>query len=71
MKYHVRPPTDPRPTTRSSAPAREWTYAHTYTNQPQREATYQPRLDHHNHHRPGTALGTPTNRIHNLAGKHD
>ena len=27
-------------------------------NQPQREATFQTRL-HHNHHRPGTALGAP------------
>ena len=70
--HHVRPPTDPRPTARSSALAHEWTYAHSYTNQPQRETAYRTRPHHYNHHRPRTALGDhPTNRIHNLAGKYD
>ena len=52
--------------------AHEWAYAHTYTSQTQREAAYQTRLHHYNHHRPHTTLDgqTPANRVHNLTGKY-
>lgn len=52
--------------------AAEWAYARDYTSETEREAAYTEWLHHYNHHRPHTGIGgqTPSERVHNLAGKY-
>lgn len=52
--------------------ATEWAYAHTYTSDEARVATYEAWLHHYNHHRPHTGIGgqTPSDRVHNLTGNY-
>jgi transposase InsO family protein len=51
--------------------AQEWAYAHTYTSDEARAATYQRWLHDYNHHRPHTGIGgkSPIERVHNVPGK--
>lgn len=54
--------------------ATEWAYAHTYTSDEARAATYDDWLHHYNHHRTHTGIGgkTPIERlrVHNLPGNY-
>ncbi len=52
--------------------AAEWAYARSYTSETEREAAYAPWLHTYNHHRPHASIKslTPTQRAHNLTGKH-
>ena len=50
----------------------EWAYARPYSNETEREASYETFLHEYNHHRAHTAIGglTPAARVHNLTGKY-
>ncbi|HCF99808.1 MAG TPA: IS481 family transposase [Chloroflexi bacterium] len=49
----------------------EWAYAHHYSSEPARAATYQAWIHSYNHHRPHTGIGgkSPIDRVHNVNGK--
>jgi transposase InsO family protein len=49
----------------------EWAYAHHYSSDHARAATYQDWIHSYNHHRPHTGIGgkSPINRVHNVSGK--
>jgi len=51
--------------------AQEWAYAHTYTSDEARAATYQTWIHDYNHHRPHTGIGgkSPIERVHNVPRK--
>ena len=51
--------------------AQEWAYAHAYSSDEARAATYDAWLHHYNHHRPHTGIGghVPSDRVHNLPRK--
>lgn len=51
--------------------AQEWAYAHTYTSDEARAATYQQWVHDYNHHRPHTGIGgkSPIERVHNVHRK--
>ena len=49
----------------------EWAYAHHYTSDTARAATYDAWVHSYNHHRPHTGIGgkSPIDRVHNVNGK--
>ena len=49
----------------------EWAYAHHYSSETARAATYQAWIHSYNHHRPHTGIGgkSPIDRVHNVPGK--
>ncbi len=49
----------------------EWAYAHHYSSDTARAATYQAWIHSYNHHRPHTGIGgkSPIDRVHNVNGK--
>ncbi|MFT3714993.1 MAG: IS481 family transposase [Gordonia sp. (in: high G+C Gram-positive bacteria)] len=53
--------------------ATEWAYAHIYSSEEARAATYVDWLHHYNHHRPHTGIGgqVPADRVPNLTGKNN
>jgi transposase InsO family protein len=53
--------------------AQEWAYAHTWTSDEARAATYQQWVHEYNHHRPHTGIGgkSPIQRVHNVLGNYN